>query len=91
MSRKVDPSEDTGADVDPSEDTGLESNVDPSEGNVDPSEGEVDPSEKPIGGGGLRASAQEGGQGGGGHQGGGHGGGRPESAGKGINPVQHSE
>jgi hypothetical protein len=81
MSSNVDPSEDTGANVDPSEDTGLESNVDPSEGNVDPSEGEVDPSESP--GGSLRASASGGDRG--------QGGGRPAEAGKGINPVQHSE
>jgi len=80
MSREnVDPSEDTGTAVDPSEDPGLESNVDPSEGNVDPSEGDVDPSEGP-GPGGLRGSAQQSASAG-----------PPPEAGKGINPVQHSE
>lgn len=91
-------SSDPNENVDPSEDTGQGTNVDPSEGDVDPSEGTsssrggVDPSEgtsSTRGGvdpseGTMNASSREGGQGG-------QGGGRPDQAGKGINPVQHSE
>jgi hypothetical protein len=80
---EVDPSEEPGtSSVDPSEDPedGLES-VDPSEGPANL----VDPSEGP---GSVRVDPSEGPRS---ASGGTHAGGRPPEAGKGINPVQHSE